>query len=225
MNKNAFEYISSIIGDKARSNILWALLDNKAYTATELAAFADISRQSASNHLSKLLNAGLISVEKQGRHKYYRFANEKVALTVESIAGLIPNNKLKEFVKNNSSEALSNARTCYDHLAGKLGVNITKSLISQGIINPVGKEFQVSDYGEKWFTELGININQLKQKKRLFAPKCLDWTERENHLAGSLGAAILEIMIQKDWIRKKENTREILITSIGKRFLSENFNI
>lgn len=222
--ENEFSQIASLIGDKTRSIMLWSLLDGNAYTATELAISANTSRQSVSNHLSKLIGANLVSVEKQGRHRYFRLANEQIAQVIESMASLIPN-QIVEIKKSADAQKLAFARTCYDHLAGKLAIEIVTSLTKQKIIILNGHLFEVTDFGMEWFEKIGIDIDSLKEKKRSFAHKCLDWTERKHHIAGALGAAILEKFLEKDWIRRKQNTREIVITALGERKLSSELKI
>ena len=217
--------VAALLGDKARAIMLWSLLDGKAYTATELANCADISRQSASNHLSQLIEAEMLAVEKQGRHRYFRLANEQVAHAIESMASLIPDAQLYQIKAKSVSQELSFARTCYDHLAGTLGVAITEALVQKGHINPVGNDYQVTASGIEWFVRLDIDLESLKLKKRRFCHKCLDWTERKHHMAGSLGKALLESMLAKDWIRRKQNTREILITPMGKKELNERLGL
>ncbi len=222
--ENQFTKVASLIGDKVRAMILWSLLDGKAYTATELGTLSNTSRQSVSNHLSKLMEAKLICVEKQGRHRYFRLANEQVAQVIESMASLISNHKM-EIKKSVEAQKLACARTCYDHLAGKLAIKIEKSLIYQDIIILHDKSYRVTDFGNVWFENLGIDIDNLKSKKRSFAHSCLDWTEREHHIAGALGAAILEMCLKKDWIRRKQNSREIIITPLGERKFKEELKV
>lgn len=220
--ENEFTKIASLIGERARALILWSLLDQKAYTASELSIIADISRQSVSNHLSKLIDAKLVCADKQGRHRYFRLTDENIAHVIESMASLIPHKKIE--IKKNAKK-LSFARTCYDHLAGKISVEIVNALLNKNIICLDKDSFKVTEFGEKWFDEIGINIDNLKSKKRSFAHKCLDWTERKHHIAGALGNAILEKFLEKDFIRKKKNSREILITTVGKKFFYEKLNI
>lgn len=222
--ENQFTKVASLIGDKVRSVILWSLLDGKAYTATELSTFSNSSRQSVSNHLSKLIEAELISVEKQGRHRYFRLANEQVAQVIESLASLIPNHKM-EIKKNKEAQKLASARTCYDHLAGKLSIEIKNALVKQELIILTDNIYEITDKGNNWFKKFGINIADLKLKKRSFAHPCLDWTEREHHIAGALGTAILEICLKNDWIRRKQNSREIIITALGEKKLQEELKI
>lgn len=219
-----FSKIATLIGEKGRSLMLWSLLDGKAYTATELSAFANISRQSVSNHLSKLIEANLVIAEKQGRHRYFRLANEKVAQVIESMASLIPNQKI-EIKKSAETQKLAFARTCYDHLAGRISIELAKSLLGKKIIVMRGTDFEVTDFGRIWFEELGIDIVTLKNKKRSFAHKCMDWTERKHHIAGALGAAILEKFLENDWIRKKTNTRGIVVTTLGELKLFDELKI
>lgn len=202
-----------IIGEQARASMLWGLLDGKAYTATELAVIANISRQSASNHLSKMLDSGLLIAVQQGRHRYYSFANDDVAYAIESLANLIPEFKLKKTkIDTKEKKGIYFARTCYDHLAGELAVKITGALIDNKFIIATGDQFTLSEKGSKYFTTLGINIEDLKKNRRAVTRACLDWTERRNHLAGSLGAELLNLMLKKDLIRRVKNSREIIIT-------------
>ncbi len=217
MLENRFGEIASLFGNRPRAIMLWCLLDGKAYTATELALSADISFQSASNHLLKLVKGNLLKVENQGRHRYYTFANPEVARVVESMASLIPDHRHLERKKIRVPETLAYARTCYDHLAGSLGVKITKALLDQGILlKNNSKAYILSNKGRSWFKEIEIDTDKLKRHKRSFAHPCLDWSERTHHLAGALGAAILDVCLRNDWIRRKRDSREIIITSQGK---------
>lgn len=223
--ENQFSEIASIIGDKVRAVMLWFLLDGRAYTARELAICANVSPQSASNHLLKLVNAHVLAVEKQGRHRYYTYANPEVAQVVESMASLVtlsPAHKRKERPQLNE---FTHARTCYDHLAGKVAVQVTDALLKKGVIAICDKAYEVTPYGQDWFTEVGVPLHEVKLQKRSFAHQCLDWSERKHHIAGALGASLLEAMCKNDWIRRKKNTREVSITSLGKQELKNRLNI
>lgn len=220
-----FSEISALLGNKPLSTMLWNLLDGRAYTATELSLCAEISAQSASNHLTKLVDADLLTVEKQGRHRYYRFSNPDVARVVESMASLLPISRNRKKVKKPEPTGELFVRTCYDHLAGKVGVDITNSLIDNGLIEAVGTKYDVTYLGESWFQSIGIDINELKSQKRSFAHPCLDWSERKHHLAGALGAAILEVMLNNDWIKKSNNSRELIITPKGRKELKNRFDL
>ncbi|WP_420552168.1 ArsR/SmtB family transcription factor [Tenacibaculum aiptasiae] len=223
--ENDFSEIASLLGDKSRAIMLWNLLDGRAYTATELANCSGISLQSASNHLAKLLQKNILSVEKQGRHRYYRFSSPEVAQVIESMASLLSLQKDYTKIKKPKVSAFTYARTCYNHLAGEVGVKITEALISQQIITPVHKQYSVTSIGKQWFLNLGIHIEEIQNLKRSFAHPCLDWSERKHHIAGALGDVFLEVMLQKDWFRKHKNTRELILTSKGKQQLKELLKI
>ncbi|WP_435260834.1 ArsR/SmtB family transcription factor [Tenacibaculum sp. nBUS_03] len=223
--ENDFSEIASLLGDKSRAKMLWNLLDGRAYTATELANCADISLQSASNHLSKLLQNNLLTVEKQGRHRYYKFSTPEVANVIESMASLLSLNTNYKKVKRPPVTAFTYARTCYNHLAGEVGVKITNALLEKNIIKPLEKKYIVTSFGENWFLKLGIKIKETKKTKRSFAHQCLDWSERKHHLAGALGDAFLVKMLEKDWLRKNKNTRTLTLTTHGKQEINKLLNI
>ncbi|MEO9870663.1 ArsR/SmtB family transcription factor [Ekhidna sp.] len=217
-----FAKITSLIAEPARATILWCLLDGRAYTATELALFANLSPQAGSNHLNKLREHGLISTEKQGRHKYYRISNSEVAYAIEAIAAIIPKRESRESGKEKlPTSGIKHARTCYDHLAGYMGVKIHEKLIARKLLSEDDSQYLPTSEGENWFASLGIDCQKLSKTKRKFAYKCLDWSERKHHLGGALGAALLEAMIERDWIRKIEHSREVVITFSGSKNLHE----
>jgi DNA-binding transcriptional ArsR family regulator len=218
-------YITSLIGDPIRTNILWTLLDNRAYTATELASSADTSPQNISMHLNKLVKADLLTVERQGRHKYYRFSKPEVAYAIEAIGNLLPNDKHKMITSNNDNSAIKYCRTCYDHLAGKVGVLITESLLKHQIVEIETNTYKVTKKGVLFFSELDINIEHLKEYRRILAKPCLDWSERKHHLAGALGASLLDKMLSLNYIRKTNNSRAIVITSKGQLHLYDKLKI
>lgn len=224
--ESQFKQVASLIGDPTRATIMWTLLDGKAFTATELAIAADTSPQNISMHLTKLVQADLLSVESQGRHKYYKFSRKEIAYAIEAMANLIPQpatGKNNHFV--NDLSPIKYCRTCYDHLAGKVGVLITDSLLKQKIIIDSNNIFKVSKQGEKWFSNLDIPVDDLKLQRRSFIRPCLDWSERRNHIAGSLAAWLLDKMLSADWVRKVKNSRQIIITAKGEKKLSEYFNL
>jgi DNA-binding transcriptional ArsR family regulator len=223
--EDEISYITSLIGDPVRTNILWNLLDNKAYTATELAICANTSAQNISMHLSKLVQADLLSVETQGRHKYYSFSKPEVAYAVEAISNLIPHEKHTNIISNKDNSPIKHCRTCYDHLAGRIGVLITESIVQQNLIEIKGPDFLVTRKGIIFFSKLEINTEELKKQRRIFAKRCLDWSERKHHLAGSLGAALLDKMLSLDWLRETRNSRAITITSKGRQQLYEKLKV
>lgn len=219
-----FREIAALVGDPTRATILWTLLDGKAMPATELALAADTSPQNISMHLSRLLQAGLLSAERHGRHRYYRFSGHEVAYAVEAMASLIrPAARQQAIVENISP--VKYCRTCYDHLAGKIGVAVTDSLLKQKIITAGNGRFDISRKGSRWFMELGIDAAALQQERRSFLRPCLDWSERRPHIAGSLAASLLDKMLSGDWIRRTRGSRAIVITAKGKKYLHEYFKL
>ena len=223
--ENKFITTASLIGDPTRASIMWALLDGKALTATELTVAADTSPQNISMHLAKLVEAGLLSVERQGRHRYYSFSRREIAYAIEAMANLIPHvTAVKKPVTENTA-GLTWCRSCYDHLAGKIGVSVTNSLLRQKIIMPSGKSFDLSKKGEKWFGGLGIDVKGLQKERRSLLRPCLDWSERQHHMAGSLAAALLDKMLSADWVRKTKHSRIIIITGKGRQQFYNHFRI
>jgi len=220
---NEISEISALIGNPVRSVILWTLLDNRAYTAIELSNIVETSPQNISMHLSKLVNAELLSVESQGRHKYYKISNQEVASAIEGIANLIPKDRHRKIFSNDSN--IQHCRTCYDHLAGKIGVEITNKLLSEKYLELENRAYIITKKGEIFFNDFGIDILELKKQRRTFAKPCLDWSERKHHMAGSLAAALVNKMLELDWIRRIANSRAILITSKGEIELKEKLNV
>jgi DNA-binding transcriptional ArsR family regulator len=209
---NHFSNIAMLIGEPARATMLWKIMEGGMHTATELAVVADLSAQNASMHLSKLVNAGLLSVVKHGRMKYYQFNNPNVAYAMEAISNLAP------FHQPSDSNGIKYCRTCYDHLAGKVGVDIADKLQSQKIID---KNFTISKSGVAWFESLGISVGSLKQKKRVLSRKCLDWSERRPHLAGSVGAALTDRFFELKWTQRIKHSRMVSITPLGQKKIHE----
>jgi DNA-binding transcriptional ArsR family regulator len=222
--KDQFAQLAALIGDPVRASVLWVLLDKRAYTATELAVYADTTPQNISMHLTKLIKAGLLTVEVQGRHKYYNYSSAEVPYAIEALASLLPKSEKK---KSDAADEkpIRFCRSCYDHLAGKVGVMLTDSLIKQQFIFKQGDSFELSSAGEKWFNSLGIGVDELKKQKRKFARPCLDWSERKHHLAGSLGAALLNQMISDGWLRSTDGSRTMIVTRKGEQAMLEHFKI
>jgi DNA-binding transcriptional ArsR family regulator len=221
--ENSITEIASLIGEPVRANILWTLMDGRAYTARELAIGVETTPQNLSMHLSKLLRAGLLSVEAQGRHRYYTFSRPEVADMIEAMANLIPAEQAVR--KDMDGVPIKFCRTCYDHLAGKVGVLITESLLRQKLIVYRDKELEVTQKGVHWFAELGIDCGEVKQQRRAFAKPCLDWTERRHHLAGALGAALLEKMLEAHWLRRTAQSRAVVVTARGRQALQAHLNV
>jgi DNA-binding transcriptional ArsR family regulator len=219
--ENRFAGIAALIGERSRAVMLWHLLGDKALTATELAMCANVSPQSASMHLNKLVTAGMLSVEKLGRHRYYRFAGPEAAYAVEAIANLLPAESGVRASVVRGVDDIRYCRTCYDHLAGRVGVLLTDRLLTHNLILRAGSEFDASRKGAGWFRSMGIDVAELRNLRRDFARACLDWSERRPHLAGALGAALLESMLGSDWIRRVKQSRSVILTPKGRRRMYE----
>jgi len=215
-----FREIAALIGDPVRATIMWKLLDGKAFTATELAIAADTSASNISMHLTKLVQANLLVVESQGRHRYYKFSGKEIAYAIEAMVQLVPASKRQQYQDENIP-AIKQCRTCYDHLAGKTGVAITDSLLRQKIIIDNNGSFELSNKGRKWFVHMEIDVPLLEQQRRSFLRPCLDWSERRYHMAGSLPAALLTKMLAQDWLRRVKNSRAVIITAKGEKNLYE----
>jgi DNA-binding transcriptional ArsR family regulator len=221
--EDQFKHIAGLIGDPTRATILWTLMDGKAFTATELAVAADTTPQNISMHLNKLLQADLLQVESQGRHRYYKFSRRDVAYAIEAMVNMIPPSPAIN--KSIDMAPVKHCRTCYDHLAGKVAVDITDSMLKQQLITYQSNLFEICPKGKKWFTAQGIDTDILRSQKRSFARPCLDWSERRHHLAGSLGAAMLDLMLDGDWVRRTAHSRVIVITGKGKKKFHELFQL
>lgn len=219
-------YIASLIADKRRAIMLDALMSKEKLNATELAKKANITPQTASSHLTKLVAGGLINVESNGRSKFYNIARPEVAEALEALTLIGTQTTVKSLSYYDEVNQHQKARSCYDHLAGNLGVQITKKLVEKEyLIDGAEKDYVVSEKGEVFFRNFGIDLALLKKKKRHLARKCLDWSEQQYHLAGALGAAMQEKFLHQKWIYKKPDSRVILITETGSRNFSALFDI
>jgi len=220
-----FILVSGLICEPTRAKMLWNLLDGRAYTASELSSIADISATSASNHLARLLEADIVKVEIQGRHRYYSFSNPEVAYVVEALANLVNSDSGNKDKKEIALNGIKFCRTCYDHLAGYVGVKVVEALEQKRYIKKSGTLYTVTTKGWNWFSGLDINKNDLENKRRPLTRQCLDWSERRPHLAGQLGATLLEKMLQRKWFRKVQFSRELLVTPTGRKELNELLGI
>jgi DNA-binding transcriptional ArsR family regulator len=220
-----FISVSGLICEPTRAKMLWNLLDGRAYTASELSHIASISATAASNHLARLLEADIVKVEMQGRHRYYSFSNPAVAYVVEALANFASSNSVDADKKEVTSNGIKFCRTCYDHLAGYVGVRVVEALEQDGYIKKAGAVYNVSTKGWTWFSELGISKNDFVNNRRPLTRLCLDWSERRPHLAGQLGAKLLEKMLQRKWFRRVQFGRELIVTSMGRKELNDLLGI
>jgi DNA-binding transcriptional ArsR family regulator len=220
-----FGFIAGLIADQSRSKMLAALLGGVALPANELARHAKISPQTASSHLAKLVQGGLVSVTASGRHRYFRLSNAQVAQALESLSLIAPPQPVRGLRDSLESQAICAARTCYDHLAGWLGVAMSDALINQQVLEQSADAYTVSEQGEHWFMAFGIDCQILRKQRRAFAPACLDWSERRSHLAGSLGAAMTRQLFERRWIGPVSGSRAVKVTDSGRLHLSREFGL
>jgi DNA-binding transcriptional ArsR family regulator len=216
---------AALIGNPSRATMLSALMDGRALTATELAYSAGVTPQTASGHLSRLTEAKLVEVEKQGRHRYYRLANRHVAHALEALMNLAVHGAPRHRPTGPRDEAMRFARTCYDHLAGQVGVALTRSLLNDDIIKESNGAFEITPAGETRLEKLGIELASLQKGRRAIASRCLDWSERTPHLGGALGAALLKELEARRWVLRAKGTRAVTLTQAGGEGLRSQFGI
>ena len=211
--------LGSLIGDPARANMLTALMSGKALTASELAAEAGVTAQTASSHLGKLETAGLLRQRKQGRHRYFSLADDEVGSVLEAMMGLAAKRGHTRTRTGPKDPALRKARVCYNHLAGDLGVRMFDHLLAQKHIVAVGESLDLSRAGHDFARGFGIEIDALEQGRRPLCKSCLDWSARRTHLAGSLGTAFLQRFYDLGWAKRQADSRVVSFTANGeKRF-------
>ncbi len=190
---------------------------------------AGVSPQTASNHLAKLVAGGLLKVEQQGRHRYYRLASQEVADLIEKMASIAPPAQIRSLKQSNQLQQLSYARTCYGHLAGKLGTSLCEALLKKGyLVEPeqaLSKDYLITEKGMQWFTAFGIKLPLKSGSRRAIARKCLDWSERRHHLSGLLGEQLVHRLLELNWIRQKAGSRSVEVTEAGKSGLYEVLDI
>ena len=216
--------IAALIGDHARAEVLTALMADRALTATELAEVAGVTKQTISAHLAKLVDAGLVAVESQGRHRYFRLADQDVAHLLESLMGVAFRTGALRARASPREPALRKARVCYDHLAGEIGVRIYENLLKRRALVPGAKGLALTAAGRRLFQELRIDTDVLSRQKRAFCRACLDWSERRHHLAGALGAALLARFVDLGWAKRAGDSRVVLLTANGERALDKMFD-
>ncbi len=217
--------IASLLGEPSRANMLTALLDGRFHTAGELAHAASITPQTASFHLARLTEQGWISTEKHGRYRYYRLAGNETAQKLEQFLAICPVPEVRSLKQSQQMDQLRYGRTCYDHLAGQVGVLLTESLVQQGHLIMKDGAFEVSETGVERFTAIGLDIAQLRRKRRAFAHACLDWSERKHHLGGALGQGLLQLCLERGWIERMSGIRAIQVTANGKQAFRDHFSV
>lgn len=219
-DSNRIAATAALLGDPARANILAALMDGRSLTAKELAYAAHVTPQTASGHLAKLSEGGLLSAEKQGRHRYYRLASPLVGQLLEGVMAVAGPERSPTTWRG--GEALRMARTCYDHVAGRLGVAIADALVGSGHVVLGSDGGEVTDAGQRFLDGFGASP---VPGRRVYCRPCLDWSERRPHLAGRLGAALASRCFELGWIVQQRDTRALAVTSAGWSGFRDSFGI
>jgi DNA-binding transcriptional ArsR family regulator len=215
----------SLVGDPSRAAMLWSLLGGEARPASELAMLANVSPQTASNHLRLLVDANFLRVEALGRNKFYRLNGPLVGVALESLAAAAHGKPAQAGIAQHSAPELVFARTCYDHLAGELGVAIRNRLEETGCLRRQGEDYRISPSGEKFLRRLGLDLDKARARRRRFAYACLDWSHRVPHLGGALGAALLDWMFRQQLLAPRKSTRAVRLTETGQKRLAQHFAI
>src|SRR5215470_18009065 len=208
--------IANLLADPARARIVWTLIDGTRRPAGELAYAANLSAQSASAHLAKLVEGGLLDAEAQGRHRYFRIASAEVASLIENIASLGAATRLRAPRRPLPSHSVPIqfllARTCYGHLAGEMAVKILEAMLKQRWLSVDGRDYSVTRLGEAKLVALDVDVATVRKRRRLFARACVDLTQRRPHLGGALGDALLDAYIARGWVQRQRRSRAVNIT-------------
>jgi DNA-binding transcriptional ArsR family regulator len=233
--------VGSVLADRARCRMLLALDDGRALPASVLADEAGVSRSTASSHLGKLADAGLVRVDQHGRHRYYRLAGPLVGGLLEAMMALGSTRPVRSLREGNRAARLRTARTCYDHLAGRLGVAVMGSMIDRGHLvggdgvyrpdeavadTPTGHghdlEYEVTDEGRDFLLDLGVDPSP---GKRPLVRYCVDWSEQRHHLGGRLGRGMLDLFLERSWLRRRDTERSVAVTDEGAEAFARHFGV
>jgi DNA-binding transcriptional ArsR family regulator len=235
---------AALIGDPGRAKVLRALADGRELAATVLAHEAGVATSTASAHLSKLVDGGLVVAERRGRHRYFRLAGPEVARALEALAQIAPPAPIRSLREGTKAQAVRAARTCYDHLAGRLGVAIMSSFIADGVLtggdghhvrerarkdrpSAMGRDldYRLTDAGAEKLRALGVDVERALAGPRTPIRYCVDWSEQDHHLSGALGAALAARLFELKWVERLPRTRAVRLTDGGRRGLSERLDV
>ena len=222
----ALARLAHLLADETRATFCLALLDGRAWTAGELARAAGVAASTASEHLDQLVAGGLLVEERQGRHRYLRLADAGTAALVEDLAAHVePGRRLAGSLRVvSASAALAQGRTCYDHLAGRLGVALLDALCDKGFVSR-RDGLSLTDDGRAWLAGLGVDLTALRGTRRPVVRACLDWTERRHHLAGAAGAALRDRLVERGWVEGTRRPRVVRLTAEGERALRDEVGL
>jgi DNA-binding transcriptional ArsR family regulator len=217
--------VAVVIGDRTRAAMLDALVDERDLPAIELARRVGVSPSTASAHLALLVEARLVAVERHGRQRRYRLAGPPVAAALEALAAIAPLRPVQSLGEATRDELLRDGRTCYDHLAGRLGVELTGALSAQGLLRRRDGAYLLTRRGEQVLGDLGVDVVRVRAQRRPFAFPCLDWSERREHLAGALGAALADRLFALGWVTRVGPGRAATLTESGRKELGARFGL
>lgn len=235
---------AALIGDPGRAKVLRALADGRELAASVLAQEAGVAASTASVHLAKLVGGGLVVAETRGRHRYFRLAGPNVAAALEALAKIAPPAPVRSLREGTKAQAVRNARTCYDHLAGRLGVAIMSALVADGALtggdgrhlreraredrpSSIGRDldYRLTDDGADKLRDLGVDVDRALAGPRAPIRYCIDWSEQDHHLSGALGAALAARLFDLGWVKRLPRTRAVLVTDDGRRGLAEQLDV
>lgn len=211
--------IAALVADPTRAAMLTLLMDGKAYTATELAVEGDVTPSTASSHLARLQGGGLIAQTRQGRHRYFRISGPEVAAMLEGLMTIASTGKRPVRRTGPINEDIRRSRICYDHLAGEVAVHMLEKIREKQFISGEDQAMTLTKSGEDWCGRIGIDLTALGSKRRRLCRVCLDWSERRMHLAGALGAAILERLFALRYAEREVGSRVVILSPQGERFI------
>ncbi len=217
--------IAALLADPTRATMLFALSDGRAFTASELAKSAGVAPSTASEHLGRLVEASLLAVVKQGRHRFYQLADPTIVEIMEGLARLAPQVKTRSLSASEHAKALHRARLCYHHLAGTLGVLLTEALVERQVLHGADAGYVVEEEGIAWLHAFGIASGPLQKRGRLFVPWHIDWSERRHHVAGALGAALADRLFELQWLVRTPTSRAVRLTTDGKTGMEQAFGL
>jgi DNA-binding transcriptional ArsR family regulator len=224
MAVRALTHVGALLADSTRASLLTVLMDGRARTGGELARQVGVAPSTASEHLSRLLDAQSIAVEAQGRHRYFRLAGSEIAELLESLGAVVVPGRARDSSEAKAPSELLQARSCYDHLAGRLAVRIYDQLLANEHLHRAHNHLTLTPSGQALLADLGVDMQTVRNASRPIARSCPDWTERRHHLAGAAGAALFDILLARRWIMRGSRPRSIRITDAGQRGLQQALN-
>jgi DNA-binding transcriptional ArsR family regulator len=220
-----FAHVGRLLANPARSAMLDALMEGRPLAAGELARVARVSPSTASEYLGDLIKGGLALMERQGRHRYYRLAGPDIAAALEGLARICPPTPVRSLRASSEARAIAFARTCYDHLAGWLGVAVLDTLLERDWLTAAPAGYVLTASGQLAMAAAGVDVAGAMARRRAFARPCLDWTERRPHLAGALGAAVTALVLERGWVERDGVGRGLRVTRAGRTGLAQAFGL